>query len=264
MTNCASCTSGTSCGTCDTGFFYDSGSTSCKACAGNCTTCAVLNECNTDGCATDFTYMSESKTCAATVDAADCASGTYLADNACADCGDNCMSCSDSACTTCEDGYGPNALDNACSECGEHAGMTTCAVDLSTPTGCESGYSLIGVACAECTVTNCMACTAVATTCTACNAGFGMNADGSECGACSEGCSECSSNCERSCTDCLGTGRTAPNCSCSGATPVWNATTMECDGEAEVESVEVESSGDSSANILKFASIVLIALLALF
>merc|ERR1712083_134284 len=126
-----------------------------------------------------------------------------------------------------------------------------------------SGYSLIGNVCTECTVTNCAACTATAATCTACEAGYGMSETGDACSACSEGCAECSSNCERSCTVCLGTGRTPPNCSCSGSTPVWNATTMTCDGETEPESETEPDTSDSSANILKFAVIVLIALLAL-
>jgi len=164
----------------------------------------------------------------------------------------------------CEDGYGPNAADNGCSACtSDNAGMTTCATDLTTATACESGYSLIGSVCTECTVTNCMTCTATAATCTACMAGYGMSETGDACNACTEGCAACSSNCERSCTMCLGTGRTAPNCSCSGSTPVWNATAMTCDGETEPESETEPDTSDSSANILKFAVIVLIALLAL-
>merc|ERR1712072_1538237 len=103
-----------------------------------------------------------------------------------------------------------------------------------------------------------MSCTATAATCTACMSGCGMSETGDACSACTEGCAACSSNCERSCTLCLGTGRTAPNCSCSGDTPNWNATSLSCDGETPPEAEPSTSSSDSSANILKFAVIVLI------
>merc|ERR1719390_87107 len=92
-----------------------------------------------------------------------------------------------------------------------------------------------------------MSCTSTAATCTACMSGYGMSETGDACSACTEGCAACSSNCERSCTSCLGTGRTAPYCSCSGATPVWNATTMTCDGETEPESEPDTSSGSQEA-----------------
>lgn len=103
--------------------------------------------------------------------------------------------------------------------------MATCLSDLTSASTCDSGYGLIGGVCVACTGNNCAYCSA-ADTCTLCAAGYGMNSDG-VCMACSEGCSACSSNCERSCTLCLGTGRTAPNCSCTGTT-TWNATSMTC------------------------------------
>jgi hypothetical protein len=88
--------------------------------------------------------MSDTKSCAATVVLADCDSGNYIADNACTACGDNCMSCTDSACTTCDDGYGPNIADNGCTACtAEITGMTTCNYDLATPSACSSGYSVL-------------------------------------------------------------------------------------------------------------------------
>merc|ERR1711918_25402 len=75
-------------------------------------------------------------------------------------------------------------------------------------------------------------------------------------------CAECSSNCMRSCTACAGEGRTAPNCGCADD-ETWNSATSTCDGEAEAESEPDTSSGNTSANILKFAAMVLLALLAL-
>jgi len=174
------------------------------------------------------------------------------------------MTCNASSCSLCADGFGPNAADNGCTACtSSSTGMVTCATDLSTAATCESGYGLIAGVCTSCTVANCGSCAAAAV-CSSCMAGYGMSLVGDACNACTEGCSMCSSNCERSCTMCLGTGRTAPNCSCSGTTPVWNSTTLTCDGESVPEAEpDTSSGGDSSANVLKFAVIVLIALIAL-
>lgn len=118
--------------------------------------------------------MSDTSSCSAEVLLASCASMQYVAANVCTDCGDNCTTCDADSCSVCADGYGPVALSNGCSACTSSAGMTTCASDLSTPTGCSSGYSLIGVACVECTVSNCSACSSAAV-CTMCMSGYGMD-----------------------------------------------------------------------------------------
>merc|ERR1711959_20744 len=262
--NCDSCTDASTCSAtgCATGYTESSGS--CVACTANCNTCDDASDCNSDGCATGYSYVASSTSCTVTLTALDCDSNQYLdeTENSCVDCGENCLVCTSAVCVLCEDGNGPVTGGTPCAACTSSAsGMATCTADLATAYTCDSGYGNIAGTCTACTVANCFYCTS-ADVCSSCVAGYGMMTDGSACHACSEGCASCSSNCERSCTLCLGTGRTAPNCSCSGATPNWNATTLTCDGET-VPEAEPTDTGSTSANILKFAGIVLVALIAL-
>jgi len=170
--------------------------------------------------------------------------------------------CDADECTLCDDGYGANASDNGCTACtSELTGMATCTSALNVAATCDSGYGLISDVCTACTVTNCSDCSS-ADVCTMCNSGYGISETGDACSACADGCAECSSNCMRSCTACAGEGRTAPNCGCADD-ETWNSATSTCDGEAEAESEPDTSSGNTSANILKFAAMVLLALLAL-
>lgn len=67
----------------------------------------------------------------------------------------------------------------------------------------------------------------------------------------------------RSCTACIETGKVAPNCGCA-KNETWK--NNKCDGEEKAETkTEVTPTPIAvvSANILKFAAIVLIALIAL-
>merc|ERR1711988_2030428 len=132
---------------------------------------------------------------------------------------------------------------------------------MGTAIACSSGYGLISGVCTACTVTNCMTCNSAAATCDTCMSGYGMTADAASCLACAEGCMTCSSNCKRSCTACFESTKTAPNCECaSGET--WNSTTNTC-ATAAAETTTTATPSSSSANILKFAAMVLIALIAL-
>jgi len=236
----------------------------CGACAANCAVCSVAGAGDCDTCSSGYSLVES--VCSTTLTAADCATNEALntETNTCDACGEGCLVCTLDVCILCEDGKGSVVGGTTCAACTSTAtGMATCTADLATAFTCDSGYGNIAGTCTACTVSNCFYCSTAAL-CTSCMAGYGLNADGSACGACSEGCSTCSSNCQRSCTLCLGTGRTAPNCSCGGETPVWNATTMTCDGETVPEAEPEGDTGSSgSANILKFAVIVLIALIAL-
>jgi len=85
------------------------------------------------------------------------------------------MTCSDTACTLCEDGYGANAANNGCTACtADLTGMATCDSSLAAAATCDSGYGLIATVCTACTVSNCMVCTA-ADVCSGCMSGYGLS-----------------------------------------------------------------------------------------
>merc|ERR1712159_61360 len=95
--------------------------------------------------------------------------------------------------------------------------------------------------------------------------GYGAAQDGKSCLACADGCAACSSQCMRSCSMCIETGKSAPNCGCASGEK-WSSSKGKCDGEEMPEPTPAPTPApvtDSSANIMKFAVIVLIALLAL-
>lgn len=75
----------------------------------------------------------------------------------------------------------------------------------------------------------------------------------------------CHSQCERSCTMCFDKKKTAPNCKCDAGT-TWNATKNVCEkaaANAGAATAVQAPAAAASANVLKFAMIVLISLIAL-
>jgi len=166
----------------------------CEACAKDCTTCATKDECNTDGCALTFVYMTATKDCAATITAAACKSNEYFKDNLCTECGEKCLMCDETTCTMCEDDHGPVANSTGCKACtATLTGMKTCTSALSVAMTCDMGYGLISTVCTACTVDNCSACNASADTCSMCNDAYGLAEDGKSCLGCADGCKTCTS-----------------------------------------------------------------------
>lgn len=145
------------------------------------------------------------------------------------------MTCTETECTMCEDGHGPESGKTSCKACtAELAGMKTCTSALTVAATCNSGYGLIATVCTKCTVSDCMVCTA-ADTCDTCMSGFGEAKDKKSCVACPEGCAVCSSDCMRSCTKCIEKTKVAPNCGCA-TDEKWSASKGMCDGEEKAES----------------------------
>jgi len=128
---------------------------------------------------------------------------------------------------------------------------------------CKSGYGKIGTACEAC-ITNCESCTAK-TTCAKCMPGYNFTLDAKTCGECAEGCSHCYSNCARGCSKCFDKNKSPPSCGCdTGST--WNKVTKMCDKAAAKTTAATTTPAttpSASANILKFAAIVLISLISL-
>lgn len=225
--NCVTCSAADTCDSdgCLAGYVSISGA--CVKCAANCDTCTTGGTCTDTGCSTGFTWNNAAQTCDVTITESDCEPRSYVADNSCKLCGDNCLSCDADKCLQCADGHGPESGSNRCSACtASPTGMKTCAADLSTAATCETGYGLITSSCTSCGVANCETCGA-AGACDVCSAGYGLNEDKTVCGACSEGCSECSSNCQGSCTACFEDGKAAPNCACA-STETWDTGTNRC------------------------------------
>merc|ERR1711939_984626 len=184
-------------------------------------------------------------------------------------CGKDCLKCSKDTCTTCKDKFGPVAGGTTCKACtGKDANMVTCKVGLADPATCKSGYGVKGKACVACKVTNCADCADNEAECKTCKAGYSADEKKKTCLKCADGCAACSSDCMRSCTKCVEKTKTAPSCGCA-ANEKWNATAGKCDGEVAPPKTEQPTNTGkteekkASANFLKFAAIVLVALTAL-
>lgn len=82
----------------------------------------------------------------------ECDADEYLVDGECADCGDNCVTCTDAdTCTICGEGYG--AVDGECGECDDDNCIMCNAAD--TCFWCNVGYGAVDGECAECSDENC-------------------------------------------------------------------------------------------------------------
>jgi len=120
---------------------------------------------------------------------------------------------------------------------------------------------MVSDACVECTIDNCGDCEDDAADCVTCKNGYGLtDTDPKTCLACAEGCRRCYSKCDRGCYECYDSSKSVTSCGCA-TNETFDAVTGNCNANP---SADTSSSGDeASANILKFAVIVLIALLAL-
>lgn len=172
MSNCAQCTSGTTCNSCYSGYEYRSGECKAKVTCG------------------DRTYLD-------------------VASNTCQNCIDNCILCSSgTACTSCDTDYEvyqstcrkklvcpsgtyPDYVGYVCLDCSRITNCQQCS-SSSTCTACQNGYKVrSGLCVIDCLVPNCDYCIKQ-DTCDTCSSGYFSQGD-SFCAQCGTGC--------RSCTD---------------------------------------------------------------
>lgn len=159
IAGCTSITADGLCQVCSGGYFYRDGK--CVACDASCATC------------TDSTFCTS------------CTTGYYNAPNAnlgvCVACPAGCSACTSStACSSCLSRY--RLSGTTCAACGLHCLECT----NSACTTCETGYGVIAGACTSCTTAlysgtvGCLACTVASSiiTCTQCSAGFYLSNTG--------------------------------------------------------------------------------------
>lgn len=177
VTNCAKCSTATTCDACNAGFYRDSSSGQCVPCALNCATCTEAVKCT--ACPTGR-YLDESKQCvqcstsALIPNAADCSSASvatacspnnFLSNGKCLPCGTNCESC-----------LNDNGVPGNCVKCsGDSVVSTTNAKECVFPGGVPAAGS-----------TNTYG--AAATCANAKNAGRFGDADCSPAAGCTTGC----------------------------------------------------------------------------
>jgi len=166
-------------------------------------------------------------------------------------------------CTKCAVGHYPESGKSSCKECATKSeGLDNCT-STGAVASCIDGYGKVGTACTKC-IANCADCTA-ATTCAKCMPGYNFTLDAKTCGECAEGCSHCYSQCARGCAKCFDAKKKPPNCACAAGT-TWNKTTKKCDAAAAKTTAATTTptaASTASANLLKFAAIVLISLISL-
>jgi hypothetical protein len=260
--NCDICTSGTQCDTCASntyrlstspttcvpctaGYYLDIYS-DCHACAvSNCITCTNAGTCAV--CDSPFQATTSGQ-------CVDCGPGSYLSGEVCIDCDDSsCISCTGPAqCSACQPGYSVFVnicllcnLAN-CAQCSSEQWCQMCDAGFHVNSGgacdpntCSPGFYSTGQECNQCT-SPCKECSGSATTCTACIANHGLQAD-STCVQCTDvqfranDHSPCQ-NCLPNCKTCQNTGSTCTSClspyifsssSCStscGANQFWTDT----------------------------------------
>ncbi len=114
--------------------------------------------------------------------------------------GSNCTDCSDTACTTCNDGY--VLKDGQCKTCSDDFGTGCTSCSSSACTACSNGYALKNGQCKSCPDafgSNCTSCSSSA--CTACSNGYALK--NGQCKTCPDAfgsnCTSCSSS---ACTAC--------------------------------------------------------------
>ena len=211
--NCAACSEGVGCTTCDQGYYKD-GSNNCQQCPTGCATCLSNTECLT--CTNSGHFLgTDLVTCSP-----NCGSNEYK-DNAnkkCKACTSiaNCLTCDISGqCTNCANGFFENS--GACPAC--PTGCATCT-RLTSCQSCTNGAHFLGTngftcsancgsneykdttnkKCVACTsIANCLTCD-ISGQCTNCADGFFE--DSGTCSSCPSGCATCTSltSCQ-SCSD---------------------------------------------------------------
>lgn len=136
-----------------------------------------------------------------------CFAGAFLSNGACTSCNFPCVTCNNgsaSSCTSCPSGYvlyanSTCAQISSNSTCGQNCGTCTQASSSASPAciNCLAGFVLAGGYCVMCP-NACSVCSLNQNTlsnnqptCTACNVGYYLNTQSSQCQSCSTGCGAC-------------------------------------------------------------------------
>lgn len=223
--------------TCIPGYTAESGV--CNACAANCIKCdsvgslasnpTKVNVCDRGGCVPGYFQSKSSTSCLKCFNGCqtcssdpsiclDCGDFKYLLSNVCYSCTTNCVTCTQSGCSSCSIGYlvssdgtckAPNIngcvsynADITCKTCDVGYDLTNglCVLSIAcnankTCTNCKYNYYLSSGSCLQCpTIANCNSCNVLSSTkCIDCVTGYYLNS-ASVCTACPQaGCLDCSS-----------------------------------------------------------------------
>ena len=211
VSNCAECSSYTSCTKCVNGYtVIRSGAecqvtcndTNCKFCPAGANVCKVCNfgftlNDTTKACDPAFCTIDYCKTCASVQTCAVCNDGFTLSSDSktcntnCTSIDANCLFCNSTNCQTCDDGYAVNGTG-----CGLPCSISNCVTCYSDTQcdGCEDGYvatSDMSTCKQVCRVRYCSACPSKSSkNCSACEDGYSLKAR-------RNGNNFCKSNCRK-------------------------------------------------------------------